>query len=774
MTLQPSPSEDVSHCVGPGSTSSTHWIRLSLERPPGARRCTLSSEVASGRLLCFDSESAWEMGDDGLWSRLAVTLPAVPGVRESAPPAVWMTTSGHAVIGRFTRDALVVCTLAASAHVQTYAWPHSVPEFTRAFAFEHQGPPYIHISTGDGGRTYVLGADRATEVTKGPHLSAVAYDPVRERAVGHAARRLYEFDGSGWVAAQELAFGPQGLCWHPTQRAVVTFAPDGDELRLHRLDHGRAAPVTPAVRMPKFRNMGALMVRADGAVVFFGGQDFEKAGRPTDESFFALPGKQVLSPDAHRRSPPTGRYDTLVTTADRLFHINHGTLQVSVPDGESWTGFAAMRQPPELRPLAIRNDRFVNFTACGDDVWMLDAEGAVWAASRDGEFRELGGRHAPAPAGRYSGRVGFARDATSNSLVVFGGEDRNDTWTFDFATKAWTERRPSVRPPHGVPSAVSTSNGIYALIESELWRYAEHSWSCVGKDVPGHVLLHHPDRELLLTAGWESNDKTLWQWSQRGARRLTSLPLDLQLGSVHNAGATVAVDPASDRLVALGGGSPAYALPLDRLRLDSGVLSADPVESPSQRHATPPAGWSRAASRLVKTANTVPIPSVSVRGELIALVSSDATTMPLPKGYGALAISEVPGWWDLPEHYDPGRIGGGGYYATLVPASLRVPSCVVVDGRAYLLELEPFSEVDPEHRLEVDTLPGNALDLSYGSKIGGYPTLIHDDPTEAWQGAPLRFAIQLAADLHDTGDGGQLYVWVSDDSASAYVVMQTH
>lgn len=760
--------------------SDLSWIRVSGRRPTFEQSGTLLVEPATERLLWLDRGEAWAMGSERTWARLDLAIPDDDAIESDAPVVAWTTTSGHAVVGRFTADALRVHAVAAPEAGQSFPFPKPDESIGEAFAFVHDDTVHVHLSTSNEGRTYALRGDAFVKVTDGPYLLDIAYDPAQRRAVAYDVRRtVHTFDGRTWSESGRVDFEPQSLAWHPDQQSVVTFrASSGDGMTLQRIDGQRCTPVDPEVTAPAYRNGGELAVGTDGTVVFFGGQDFDKGGSPTDETFVASPGQAQMSSDMRDDPPPMGGYDTLVTTTQRLVHVNHSKVEITTHTDGVWSNFAELPLSREDMPYAVRDDRFVNFTAWGEHVWMLDAEGGLWEAPRNGEFRSLPGTGG-GPGGRYSNRISLAYDVERDRVISFGGIDRNDTWAYDRRTQRWEELRPSHPPPLGIAAAVTTDSGIYALADGELWWFAADRWSCVGADVPGTTLAFDPKRSRLLLLGWSRGDddqrEAVWTWEGDRARELTALPTDVHIVQPYQSGAYAAVDPDSDRLLVMGQTEGTFALPLDTL--SPGALPTQPIEPPTKRLATPPANWTRPAMALTRSEqrlSRVPKLGVKIEGTLVAVVQGDDVAMPLPAGYGAIALSAIDNWYEDTERYQPWLLGGGGYYATLIPTSATDASFIVEDGVAYALVCDAFTEVDPEHVLEVDTPSGNALALAYGSKLGGYPNLIQDDPTESWDGAPLKFAFQLTGSLYEVGDWGSTYVWISESPARGYAIMQSH
>ncbi len=349
------------------------WTRLSAERPPISREGLLMSEPAHARIVYVSRDEVWAMADSRTWSRLDITMP--PGDDMDRQVVAWTTTTGHALIGRFTDEALYVMALSAPGVQERYARPQPAPSIAEAFAFMHDGEVFIHISD-DEGETFKLDGKGLTKIADGPYLLADAYHPGHGRAYGYdVSRNLHAFDGRAWTSLFRFRAEPQGLAWHPGLEAIVTFHSEGEDgMRLHRVMADGSEPLTPAVLAPAYRHGGELAVRTDGTVVFSGGQDFARSGSPTDETFASAPGQSTMLSDMQDDPPAMGRYDTLVTTADHLVRANHSNLQITTPVDHDWPAFA---RAPESKSGAIGDDRFLNFTAWDRWVWMLDGDGAL-------------------------------------------------------------------------------------------------------------------------------------------------------------------------------------------------------------------------------------------------------------------------------------------------------------------------------------------------------------------------------------------------------------
>ncbi len=403
----------------------------------------------------------------------------------------------------------------------------------------------------------------------------------------------------------------------------------------------------------------------------------------------------------------------------------------------------------------------MNFAAWGDEVWLLDAEGGVWRGTAGGRLRYVASGEG-GPGGRYAGRVGLGWNPLEQHLIAVGGPDRNDTWAF--FDGRWTEVRAETAPPHGTGSVATTSVGLYLLVDGSLWRLVANRWVCVGLDVPGHTL-HHDGRGLVTYGhSWgdtgQPSTAGVWQLTRDGPVQITD-----ELPGLRSSG-DVGLDGASSTMFAWDD-QRTFALKLPEA---TPWLPTEEVEGAPTRPTEPPPDWTRPAAQLVPGEPTS-LPDLDLPG-LLAVLPADPDVLPLPAGVTGLAIGEDDAIWS-DRDARPWELGGGGYPARLLTEP--VAGVVAVHGEPKRLSYSRYTELDPDHELDVDTPPGNTADRAWGSKVGGYPRPIQGDPDEGWTGPPIRFVAQLAADLVSVGDVGSLYVYVTDEpTPRVLVTSQSH
>ena len=740
--------------------SDARWTALGERRPGATRPVDLVRDPSSDELhlVLFGPDgpgvSAWTWRTDH-WSLTAEGLLADDGVDWKHALVAW-ADAGDLHVGRVAADGLHVQTVGGAR--RSWSGDLSALYPARADTFEHGGARWVTIESENEGHTYRLESTSLVRVGEGPYLLEVAAVP-DGAVVGQGLERLYRFDGRSWQGATELSSGG-GLTWHPGENALAALVFDGQQaMKLQLLDRNDLRPRGEGPRLPTTRNLPALGASRE-LVLAYGGQDFDQAGALSELTWFAGRGASSFSSDAHGWLPSAARIRT-VLSGPRLLAANHGLYSVQAFEGTSWSPHVSAPTGAE-QDYQRFDDRYVNFAAWGDTVWLLDAEGGVWKGSAGGRFVEIADGSG-GPGGRYAGRVGLGWDPLGMRLVAVGGEERNDTWVF--AGGRWSELRPTTTPPHGTGSVASTAAGLYLLIEGTLWRLVEDRWVCVGLDVPGHAL-HHDGRGLV-TSGWSWTDtgggpaeSGVWRLTRDGPVQVTDELPRLRSGE------EIGLDGASGTLLAWDE-QRAFALKLPEAE---GWLPTEEVEGAPTRPKTPPTDWTRPAAKLVPGEPTR-LPDVGLPG-LLAVLPVDPEVLPLPGGATALAIGEDDTIWNDPDAR-PWELGGGGYPAVLL--TKPVAGAVTVHGEPKTLSYERYTELDPDRELEVDTPPGNTADRAWGSKVGGYPRPIQGDPDEGWTGPPVRFVAQLAADLVSVGDVGSLYVYVTDEpTARVLVTSQSH
>lgn len=740
--------------------SEARWTALGERRPGATRPVDLVRDPSSDalHLVLFGPDgpgvSAWTWREDH-WSLVAEGLLDDQGVDWQHALVAW-ADSGDLHVGRVAADGLHVQTIGGAR--RSWSGDLSALYPARADTFEHGGARWVTIESENEGHTFRLASTSLVAAGEGPYLLEVAAMP-GGTVVGQGLERLYRFDGAGWKPGPALSSGG-GLAWHPGENAFAALVfEDERSMRLQLFDRTDLRPRGTGPRLPTTRNLPALGASRE-QVVAYGGQDFDQAGSLSELTWFASRGASTFRSDETGWLPSTARIRS-VLSGPRLLAANHGLYSVEAFTGTAWASHVAA--PPGAEQDYERfDDRYVNFAAWGDTVWLLDAEGGVWRGPAGGGFSQLSDGEG-GPGGRYAGRVGLGWDPLEEHLVAVGGPDRNDTWVFD--GQAWTELRATTTPPHGTGSVATTASGLYLLVEGSLWRLVGARWVCVGLDVPGHRL--HHDGRTLVTSGYSWTDtgsgpatSGVWRLTADGPVQVTDeLP---RLRSSEDVG----LDGASGMLLAWDE-QRAFVLKLPDA---APWLPTTEVEGAPTRPSTPPEAWTRAAAQLVPGGAATP-PELGLPG-LLAVLPADPEVLPLPAGATGLAIGEDDEIWN-DRDARPWELGGGGYPATLLAEP--VDGFVAVHGEPKSLSYARYVELDPDHELDVDTPPGNTADRAWGSKVGGYPRPIQGDPDEGWTGPPIRFVAQLAADLVSVGDVGSLYVYVTDEpTPRVLVTSQSH
>ncbi|MBK8213484.1 MAG: hypothetical protein IPK71_06980 [Myxococcales bacterium] len=766
----------------------SHFERTVPERPPPNVRVALAFEPKYDRLLlaCDDARreatEVWELRDEGGFTRIvagAVPHPSEEEARIEGPPVAWLAPSGEVTIARIARDGLRTFRPSAPHHVtflpfdfgDAVAW---VPEAHAAWIAKIDAAVVLVCSSNEA-NAYVVRDGVITDAGVAPYLHAFA--PVEDAGVAVG----YDIDGTLWAfdgeAFYEVAEDGKlhGLAWYPPLSTIVSLRPAGeDRLVLAAWQDEGFVDVEPEIATTTYRSGGRLAVTRDLRIVYYGGQDFEKQGSPTSSALVSAPGGTTMERD-DLAGPRFGEYVTGITTRTRLVVADHSSRTWWTPEGTS-----AWRPIAKVEAGNVTDARYLNFAASDTALFVLDGKGALLSAADGGTFLEI----APAnggPGPRYSGRVGFAWDAPSSRVVVFGDTECNTTWVAGTSTGGFLELRPKTPPPHGVGSMVSTDAGVYLLVDSELHRLVDLQWACVASAVPGHILLWDPARDRLMTVGWDHDTKkdALWVIDAAGLpHRVANLPGNKRFASARSGGALIAVDPANDRVLVIDD-TDVLALALGSVDVEARGLPRSEKSMPARRLSTPPPAWTRPALH-VSLGKEMATPAIDVKGELRAILPAHPEVLPLPKGFVAIAISETE-WWNGSGD-KPWELGGGGVYGRLIAEGEldgeSTALVVVSEGRARALSLERYVEVDVAHVAEVDTPPGPSYRWARGSKLGGYPRFVQDDPTKRHEGPPLRFVGQIGGKILPVGDAGYLFVWIDEVEGASrpqvYVVSQSH
>ncbi len=635
----------------------------------------------------------------------------------------------------------------------------------------------ILVVCGEITRTYLVDREVRLLAVGPSSLLALAYDAVAGRVFGGDVRgRTLALTSEGW---RELGTdAPQSCGWvfDPERGRVVSLRPNrGAEGGMHlcELDGAVWRAVEPSVELEPFLNGAALGVAGGRRqLIVFGGQDFRKRGAPTNESWWADPGRDFRSalPFSWLR---LARYASTTQAGGRALAFEHDSLEVKAPIADGWkTVVPALSASVRERHSAAFEDGRMNFGASPEAAFLLGACGALWRAAWGESWQRLLGSEG-GPGGRDAGDPATGWDPAGKRLVVFGGEYRNDTWVM--AEGAWHELRGGRTPPHGTASMAATADRLMLCTGSELWRLGPGGWECVARDdeSSAHQLLFDPQRRILLAA-LRSEPPSIGVFQSCRWRPVAELPGHPRFSAYTGGGALLILDPAGDRLLLLSE-QEQFSLALAELELPREQLPSEPLESPGKRRVRPPSRWVRRAMQVVPAGGVADALSVSVTlppgFEVLAC-------LPAPEGalHGGLVVAWHPAWFEH-EEFSSWELGGAGVEVTLFSKEQEA-ACLVSRGEdAGFLQcsLVPFDDLDPDHELEVDTLPGNQLEKSRATKIGGYPRFIQEtlEGTCSNCGSELGFAAQLAEDLFDFGDGGRLYVYVCPNGCEAQAAIQS-
>lgn len=211
----------------------------------------------------------------------------------------------------------------------------------------------------------------------------------------------------------------------------------------------------------------------------------------------------------------TGSHDVLVfggVTAHGWVMDLQDVWTLDLTDA-TWRRVADL-EPGDLYAAAydVQSDRVVVLTLTGE-TWAFDPSSAMWEKKSP----------ANAPSGRCGHRLEY--DSSADAVILFGGfactsvNDAllNDTWTYDYETDTWTEKRPDSAPPAR----------IY------------------------HAMAYHPSLNRTVVWGGRTADESIWlynlqanTWRERPA---TGGPTGAR--AYH----TMTYVPLLDRLVVFGG-----------------------------------------------------------------------------------------------------------------------------------------------------------------------------------------------------------------------------
>jgi hypothetical protein len=719
----------------------------------------------------------WTAGE---WSLAATCLP--PQAFQASLFAYFDPAAGDFFFGGAERERLVVASPRAPSDFRVLPLPKA-ERWGNAFAYfdPRRGTGMVHF----GEETFAIHPDRAELIAKGPRLDVMAFDPQRGKLVG--------FDQGGrYVSLHGEAWEPMGdapahvrsstMVVNPGTGRLACLVQDGEGLALLGEAEGGWKPL--GRRLPAALRYSVLMSHGPSAsLLVWGGYGGWLAGTDTEvnQTWVSSSGDFALRGSAwHLR---LGSYTTPLVQNGRPLIVGYGAFDIHELGGEGWEPW------PEAKGNAIkeRDGRAMSFAASDEHLYLVDSEGGVFRRTREGPWQRMA-RPKPGPGGRTLRESAIAFDETTGRLTLFGDRERNDTWVL--GTKGWSRLSGQPCPPRGIAAAVSTPEGLYVLVRSELWRLLAGRWTHVAAEEAlglgqwdARFLFYDRRRSLLgvvCGAGVFFFDGARWHRVaelalappetdtkpfSRPRHPFTSMFL---LGY----GGTVAFDPSGDRLLGLASGA-FLQLPLSGLELPA---PAPARKTPAQRTSKPPARWSRAAAQLRWARGAKAPARRPVRGppgyELIATLPA-SRELDL-EGHGGLAVF----LWEEPFAVSAAKA----VRIELFPKGRKVPA-LALDPKSEALRpvsFRPFTDVDPDHLDEVDTTPGE--ELAHSSKVGGYPRFIQGD--EAGKRlrcgqckARLRFAAQLSSDLFGGsrfGDVGRLYIYICPKGHQGRGILQSH
>jgi len=253
-------------------------------------------------------------------------------------------------------------------------------------------------------------------------------------------------------------------------------------------------------------------------------------------------------------SPPGPRYGHALVWAGNKFLMFGGnsgndTWTYDILS-DTWTNIPASPAPPWRNLPAMAYDSDLNMVVMlggADDsgTWIYDVAASSWSVAS----------LSPAPSRRAGASMAY--DKTQKKMVFFGGKDwvsgalLNDTWTFDTASRTWTDKIPSLKPePHwqGAMAYDSLNGSIFQYggftatsYLGDIWFYnfAGNKWSKdyeYDPDAPagryGHGLVYDTLNKQALIFGGNNSDivKALWTYTFSSTGTWISSPIDVWKG----------------------------------------------------------------------------------------------------------------------------------------------------------------------------------------------------------------------------------------------------
>jgi hypothetical protein len=786
-------------------TSVPTWTNVVRPSPPASTAAHAAASCPAGTILVLQvtndylrhqcaqwGYAVWRW--EGEWSLVATCEP--PEAFQASVFAYFDPFAGDFYFGGGESRRIVIASLGAPGAPRVLTLPKGELWGNTLAAFEpSRGTGVLQF----GDETYALHPDRAELIAKGTRLDAMAFDPRRGGLVGFSQERQHVmFRGGAW---QPLGPAPANvhstLVFDPGTDRMVCLAQDGEELALLADTGSGWQPL--GRRLPGLLRYCVLVPHEpSGSLLGWGGYD-EKLiglGTQTNQTWESRGGD--FAQRARGWNLHLGRLNTPLEQNGRLLIADHSALTLHELGAEGWEPW------PEVSIDALveeHDDRVTSFAASDTHVYLMGSRGGAFRRTREGAWERVAGSKS-GPGQRGSREPGFAFDETSKRLTLFGNRKLNDTWVL--GPKGWKRLSPRPSPPRGMSSAVSTPEGLYLLVHSELWRLRGDQWTHVATEPDlglgqwDERFLFYDRRRGLLSA---ASGKGVFFFDGERWHRVAELPLtppakeedrrwtprhpfaQMFLGGYNG---TLAHDPAGDRLVALASGAFLH-LPLTSLSLPSVQRRPAPQPAPSppstpdepahaRRFARPPAEWRRVAAQLrwargVKAPARLPVKAPPGYTLIATLPASGELDLGGKAGLAVLL-------WKEPFAVSESKA----VRIQLFPARRRIPALAFDPEREELrpVSLRRFTDVDPEHLEEVDSTPGELL--ARHSKVGGYARHIQGDESDVRLKcgqckARLRFAAQLSSDLFGGslfGDVGRLFVYVCPKGHQGRGVIESH
>ncbi len=473
-------------------------------------------------------------------------------------------------------------------------------------------------------------------------------------------------------------------------------------------------------------------------------------------------------------------YANLVTAGEHLYFIDHQDLSVSRVSGDEFERWFAK---PTRIPEAFTDHRFLHTT--------IDRDGALWVLGEDGSIvrRRHGGaleavtKPLASAAGHWTDQASLVHDFKHDRLVFFGGQKRNDTHVLDRGQKK-LRVLDGRGPKRGMPSAVATSAGVFVATHDKIWLLVEDGWIEVATHPSEMKLVADEERKRLIILARRfafqqevRNQLFAASLDREGIGAWTELDDALALHAIPNGGyGLIGLDPQTDRLLFLTAVAqfvghetkPSVTVELPATLMTVGAGFPTPAAKPTAARKGK-AAWFRPAIALTKTKKRDALGRTIPDDRELLLVVPPRPALPCKSGFVVTGD---------PEHTEQA------YELSLDSPTFAVRFVKKLETASIegLVAREtPFKDLDPSKRDEVDTVSGEEPDLATGSKLGGFPSLLHDHSHGLRAAvkckrcrAKLVFAAQvMSPDLEFADLDGNLYVYVCPEGHSGAAFLQT-